>query len=162
MIAFAFIVRNVDDLIRRPPVATLRFASARETTNAVQALLIDSGLRFVIVDTPRFAYEPVLKRLKEMKEIPLEDKLLMLDQPGRPELYRFQPTDVILDLVALFRERATESLDITIADKQYTLDMAQANALTYALESPLSVIQGPPGMCSFKGLPFLSVATLDE
>ena len=60
IIAFAFIVRDLDHLVKQPPVLTLRFALSKDLTHAVQALHTGSDIRFITVDCAWFAYAPVL------------------------------------------------------------------------------------------------------
>ncbi|KAK0390083.1 hypothetical protein NLU13_3656 [Sarocladium strictum] len=145
IIAFAFIQRRAENLALIPPVVSLRFVSGSDFINAVQALLKQPRLQFAVINTPYFAYEPVLDRLKDMKEVPLQHDLFMIEQPPNPDTQGFQPTASVKDFITRCRERAAEGRKIQIVDKFYQLDEAQAAALTFALENPLAVIQGPPG-----------------
>lgn len=74
---FAFVDRDIDGLVESPPVVTLQFTDDKSLKRALLALKTAKDVvKFTLVDTPVFAYEPVLERLKGMKELPLQEKLL--------------------------------------------------------------------------------------
>lgn len=140
---FAFIDRDLDALLLSPPVITLQFADDKAFKKALLAFRTVNDIMFTLVDTPVFAYEPVLQRLKEMKELPLCDKLL-------------DPAEAIDDFVPLplmqkFTNRLAreQSLVVNIQNvsvsEKLTLDYSQQQSLKSALTSKVSCIQGPPG-----------------
>ncbi|KAL2214304.1 ATPase protein [Sarocladium strictum] len=145
VIEFAFVVRDNAELARAQPVISLRFLAAQSLSNAFQALTSRPDLRFAIVDSSWFAYEPVLERLKQITELPLQNELLMLTDAEGPAANPFKPTDEIRNFANRCREHAAQNKAISVAGKSYVLDEAQAGALTDALLNALSVIQGPPG-----------------
>ncbi|KAF3761456.1 P-loop containing nucleoside triphosphate hydrolase protein [Cryphonectria parasitica EP155] len=140
---FAFVERNLDGLIMSPPVITLQFTDDNAFKKALVALRTMENVAFTLVDTPVFAYEPILERLKNMVEIPLQDKLL-------------NPSEAVDDFIPgpqmqPIIEQFTSSLPVMInvqnksVNKAFQLDRSQQRSLHNALASKVSVIQGPPG-----------------
>ncbi|KAI3547081.1 ATPase [Colletotrichum filicis] len=87
IVAFAFLLRDVDQLSKKPPIVTLQFTDSEATARALQTLTPSNNLRFVLVDTPVFAYQPVLECLQELTELPLGERLLRLpnDEKSQPQ-----------------------------------------------------------------------------
>lgn len=76
---FAFVERDVDMLCQQPPIVCLQFTDSKSLGKGLLALR--SGIvNFMLVDTPVFAYEPILNRLKVMDEVPLQDILLDVEK----------------------------------------------------------------------------------
>lgn len=150
VIAFAYVVRDVDKLAGDPPVIGLRFPSSHFMSRFLANF---QTLRFILVDTPIFAYEPVLERLKEITQLPMERQLLLLDDDLADGLSDdFTPTKRLKTLISDIRQDlsdGTNGLERELQIESHILDAAQSSALLYALESPLSVIQGPPGQSPF-------------
>lgn len=169
VVGFAFVVRDIDYLAREPPVVSLQFSSSDAVRVALSNFQESPDMKFLIIDTPVYAYEPVLERLKEIMELPLEKQLLQIDgdksattstpstspvssavlelsnpQQSSPSL---PPSAPSAQLDRFIQRSDVESADthLRIEDKSYYLDEAQIEALTCALEQPLAVIQGPPG-----------------
>ena len=146
VVGFAFIHRDVDLLAGDPPVVGLQFRTSEVLTKAMVAFQVPDSLRFVLVDTPVFAYEPVLERLKEITEIPLEKQILDLFDGSEPDRDDgFVPAKHLQEFLRRRKESCRDELPLRIGGAEYKLDAAQADALSYALGSPLSLIQGPPG-----------------
>ncbi|ATY63735.1 AAA family [Cordyceps militaris] len=79
IIGFAFAVRNIDDLVRNPPLLSLSFCSSETMEKALSNAIQSQNLEFTLIDTPVFAYEPVLRRLREITELPLDKHLLQME-----------------------------------------------------------------------------------
>lgn len=142
---FAFIDRDIDQLIRSPPVIILRFADKTAFTKALLAFKTLPDVMFTLVDTPVFAYEPVLERLKNMDELPLQDSLLNVSECVND----FTPSpslQVVLKRLSSMSDTTTIRLRLGILEeKKFSLDYSQRQSLSNALCQRVSVIQGPPG-----------------
>ncbi len=142
IVAFANVDRNEDALIKEPPVVMLRILGDEAFKKALFALKLSGDLEFVLVDTPIFAYEPVLKCLQEKVDLPLAEELLT-DSPtdGAPQ------SPLIPDFVVeQLKERSDGNVQHILGTaKTVTLDSSQMNSLIAGLVQPLSLIQGPPG-----------------
>ncbi|KAH7309562.1 ATPase protein [Stachybotrys elegans] len=148
IIGFAFVVRGDyrnGSLLQQPPLVGLQFTSSNAMIQALVAVSKQSQAWFLPVDTPVFAYEPVLERLKATLQLPLEAQLLRLEDEGAIS-GNFEPN-------ALLKRLSRNLMEITddppckfrVDGKDFPLDKAQAEALAHALTHALSVIQGPPG-----------------
>lgn len=146
--AFGCVVRNVDSLAKNPPVVTIRFTTSSGLKRATEALLKDNEgqLRFYIVNTATFAYEPILKRLQQIDEIPLEAILL---QPKSGQCSYMVPERLSM-LLSKLRNSLEDDENIDLApalksQRSLSVSGAQLESLINGLESPISQIQGPPG-----------------
>ncbi|OAQ98505.1 hypothetical protein LLEC1_01897 [Akanthomyces lecanii] len=143
ILGFAFINRDVDNLAKSPPIISLGFRSTDDMKRAISAFFCGLDMKFVVIDAPVFAYEPVLKRLQDITEIPLDEYLLRLREPvraGTPAL-----AEHFNGFIQKSRDLDAEGQALRIGKKVYRLDEAQLAALARAVEDPVALIQGPPG-----------------
>ncbi|KAL7957161.1 P-loop containing nucleoside triphosphate hydrolase protein [Trichoderma compactum] len=148
IIAFGSIVREVDGLIKDPPVVGIQVTDNTGLKLAIKALLSQdfSRLKFYVVDTAAFSYEPILQRLKEVTEIPIENAIL--DPAGPPSTYDPPPKlqAFIRELKNCRQKGSGEDLGPKLGFKR-TIHIrdAQLDSLIKGLENPVGQIQGPPG-----------------
>lgn len=146
IVAFGSIVRNEEGLIEYPPKIGIQFTDNAGLKGAVRALMGPNchQLKFYVVDTATFAYEPILQRLKEITEIPVENDIL--DPLGPPSRYDAPPRlcEFILSLKSAFSRQEPFNLESKLGIKVEIRD-AQLKSLINGLESPVGQIQGPPG-----------------
>jgi hypothetical protein len=142
IIAFASVERDEDLLAQKPPVIVLRIAEEDSFRKALIACKSNNDLSFFQVDTAVFAYEPVLKCLQSITDMPLQDQLLSL-YPGAAEtLSGIQPTGIINEIA----EQWQNDLQPVIGtSRPVKLDVAQTESLVSGLTKKVSLIQGPPG-----------------
>ncbi|KAG5982283.1 hypothetical protein E4U55_002088 [Claviceps digitariae] len=147
VIGFAYIFRDIDKLAQDTPVVELQFTTTDEFSRALAAFEKYRGLNFVVVDTPIFAYQPVLERLKCIVELPLEAQLLgpFTEKDSTSAKEEFVPSQGVLAVVEACRNSAEKSTSLQVGDCTYEVDYAQRAALVNALTRSLSVTQGPPG-----------------
>ncbi|KAF2030476.1 P-loop containing nucleoside triphosphate hydrolase protein [Setomelanomma holmii] len=142
IVAFTSVERNEDLLAQLPAVIVLRVADEGSFSKVLKACKLSRDLTFVQVDTAVFAYEPVLKRLQSMSELPLEEQILNLTPGSGEALSGTQPSSII----NLIRESWEGDLqDVIGTSAPVRLDLAQAESLLTGLAKRLSLIQGPPG-----------------
>ncbi|KNG51926.1 stage v sporulation protein k [Stemphylium lycopersici] len=142
IIAFATVDRDVDLLAQVASVIVLRVADAGSFGKALMACRTVQDLSFVQVDTAVFAYEPILKCLQSLTELPLEDQLLGLTPHSAEVVSGIQPTKIINDI---HRNWYQDLQDIVGSTQPINLDRAQAESLLTGLMQRVSLIQGPPG-----------------
>lgn len=149
---FAFVDRDVDLLARTPPTISLQFTDGHGFRDTLMALQLPNAIdvQFVLVDTAVFAYEPVLLELQKLKELPLQDALVSpssalvrLDDAVLGPALSFSISQ--LEAACRGREDPEGSIRLPCQSK-ITVDHSQMMALLHALSSPVSTIQGPPGM----------------
>ncbi|KAK4124691.1 P-loop containing nucleoside triphosphate hydrolase protein [Parathielavia appendiculata] len=149
LLGFAFVDRDVDKLAQWPPVVSLQFADDNGLRRTLLALSLPGreSVQFVLVDTPVFAYEPVLRGLQRIADVPLLDLLVY---PPSVADSGFEVPRKLVPLVSKL-ESSAESLGPTGVVRLVTptgkieIDDSQLAALLLALKSPVSLIQGPPG-----------------
>jgi hypothetical protein len=150
-LAFAFISRNTDLLAQSPPVVTLRFTDTTALKTGLtflqRGLGAPSGIKFVLVDTPVFAYEPVLRGLQDITEMPLRESLF--DSP--PSVPDIDPASDALRVRIQRMQGLAESMPENGTAKwsrkrdEVEVDQAQLNSILTGLMRTISLIQGPPG-----------------
>ncbi|KAF6807115.1 AAA family ATPase [Colletotrichum sojae] len=146
IVAFAFLIRDVDELLKAPPVVALQFTDSDALARALRAFQSPNNLRFVLVDTPVFAYEPVLGCLQEITEMPLEDSLFSpeTDEDGDSRLPLDQPASVSR-YARLLEQALAEGSGTFDLGRRFQLDRSQVKAVLRALQRAVAIIQGPPG-----------------
>jgi hypothetical protein len=153
VIAFAFVDRDVDRLVQDPPILSLRFTDSRGLRDALLSLLMPNsmGIRFVLVDTAVFAYEPVLVGLQDLTHLPFQETLV---NPTSTASTQYVGHSLRLKTKIEELRRVVEktvlthdgSVELKLSDtKTVAVDQSQLAALLHALTSPISLIQGPPG-----------------
>ena len=142
IVAFATLDRNEEALLKDPPVIMLHVLGDEPLRRALMALKLRHDLRFILVDTPIFAYEPILKCLQERVDLPLADKLLNIKAEGQIRQESLLPSSFSTTLSQSVDRNIGEILQTT---KTIKLDQSQMASLIQGLTQPLSLIQGPPG-----------------
>ncbi|KAJ5055777.1 P-loop containing nucleoside triphosphate hydrolase protein [Bipolaris maydis] len=142
LITFAYVDRDENLLAQDPAVVVLRIIDASSFGKVLMACKIAQDLSFVQVDTAVFSYEPILKCLQSLKELPLDDQLLNLTPDSAEAVSGIQPTYIIDRIRRNWNQDLQDIVDSTHA---INLDRAQAESLLAGLMKRVSLIQGPPG-----------------
>ncbi|KAI9652701.1 MAG: hypothetical protein M1829_001484 [Trizodia sp. TS-e1964] len=142
IVAFAILDRNEVGLLEDTPAITLKICGDDAFKTLLLALKRTTPVDYIQVDTPFFAYEPVLQCLQDMKDIPLAQFLLgtIPDEASQ--------TVTVVDSAIIDRLRANGSPIIQClfkTDQPIDLDQSQMDSLIAGLGQPVSLIQGPPG-----------------
>ncbi|KAM0323930.1 hypothetical protein ACHAQA_008511 [Verticillium albo-atrum] len=143
IIGFAFILRDVDRLADY--TVGLQFAGENTLLKALEALQTPEAVRFAFVDTPVFAYQPVLERLKVIKVFPLQRHLMLLSDDDQLEEAKPTISPQLSQFISHLKTSSDEPKKIRVGDRTVHLDASQTMSLSSALESTVSIIQGPPG-----------------
>lgn len=142
IVAFPTINRDVDQLANKLPIVTLQFTGKTSTEKALLRLKTASSVRLVQIDTAVFAFEPVLRGLQELKDMPLVHELLF----WCPESSMHQPSHAPTALIDQVERNPTRDLkDLLNITESVHLDDSQALSLLTGLKQKVSLIQGPPG-----------------
>ena len=143
IVSFAFVQRDVEALLRDPPEFGLRFADEKSIKRALMILKFPDSVRFILVDTPVFAYQPVLVGLQSLTEVPLASQLMALDEPSQDDVQ----AEAFRSLTSELQEKlAANKKIVTPGAKGVCLDESQVRSIINFLTSPVSLTQGPPGM----------------
>lgn len=142
IVGFATVDRDEDQLLRKPPILVLRVADRISFDKLLFASKFSQDLQFVQVDTAVFAYEPILRCLQNMTDVPLHDQLLDL-HPGACEVLSGIHPGHIFNAIS---ERRGQNLqDLLGTSQSVNLDAAQVESLLNGISKRASLIQGPPG-----------------
>ncbi|KAF1998618.1 P-loop containing nucleoside triphosphate hydrolase protein [Amniculicola lignicola CBS 123094] len=142
VIAFGTVERDEDMLSKEPPILVLRVSDQASFDKVLLTSKLRTNIDFVQVDTAVFAYEPILKRLQKMMDVPLHEQLLDHDV----ELSQAPSGVVPTSTVDLIQKRFdTDLRSLLGTPRSVKLDSAQAESLITGLKQKVSLIQGPPG-----------------
>jgi hypothetical protein len=144
VLAFATIDRDEEKLAQSPPILLLRVLGDAALLKGLMAFktVRQNDMQFVLVGTPFFAYEPVLKSLQDMTCIPLAEQLLNLNGNHGP-LGSELGLEGIARMIA--NHQGQDLSSILKMPNKVELDRSQTSSLNAALTQKISVIQGPPG-----------------
>ena len=144
VICFATVERDVDQLARNPSVILLRVFGHAPMQNALLTLKAAPAheIEFAMVDTPFFAYEPVLNGLQQMAFLPLAEYVVGLDQPNTAGSFFSELGSLASSIEAFTGQDLSALMDLP---KQIELDQAQTESMAAGLTQAVSLVQGPPG-----------------
>ncbi|KAF2837532.1 P-loop containing nucleoside triphosphate hydrolase protein [Patellaria atrata CBS 101060] len=142
IISFATVERDIDSLLKDPPMIVLQVCGDKAFEKTLSALKSGGSLSFLSVDTPFFAYEPVLKCLQTKPTLALADELINYNAEAPVHHSR------LIDNI--FVQKVGESVGRDLKPllqtaKSIKLDESQTESLKAGLSLPVSLIQGPPG-----------------
>lgn len=126
-------------------------------TKAFLKLKTSRNIKLVQINTAVFSYEPVLKRIQQIKAIQLKDEILCwepgvtIGEPPKP------PQDIIDGVEASGPSSDLRKLLGITQSREIKLDPAQTSSLLMGLKQRLSLIQGPPGRLEHWKLEFISL-----
>ena len=145
-IAFASVERDEIMLAKKPAIIVLRIADEASFRQALLACKSGADLSFVQVDTAVFAYEPILKCLQTITDLPLQEQLLNRHTDTEEATSGLQPQDIVDTISNRWQDNLQ---DVVGTDRPIKLDAAQTESLISGLTKRVSLIQGPPGMSVF-------------
>jgi hypothetical protein len=141
-VAFPTIHRDEEELSKTPPKLMVQFQDDSALSYALCKMKTTGNIKLVQLDTAVFAFEPFLKQLQEMKELPLSEELLYWEEGKFLEGPSFQPTGLIKRL----EKRAAKDLQNLLPTKtSVKLDESQMNSLCASLYQRISFVQGSRG-----------------
>jgi hypothetical protein len=149
LVTFASLLRVEDLLVpedeEEEPLVVLRTPDRAMFEKLLSTLWSSTTAEFVMIDTPVFAYEPVLRCLQSTVEVPLWEELFALS--GEEVEAAVRPSEVApLDLVDdIEADRGRDLQPVLSLLKSVKLDDSQSKSLVAGLRQSVSLIQGPPG-----------------
>ncbi|KAF3935208.1 hypothetical protein ABW19_dt0200627 [Dactylella cylindrospora] len=148
IIGFGIVRRDEESLKEEPPriIVTLEKHDIENVLITVRLAmrtkpLDEISLRLIRADTAYYAHEPILKRLQQMKEIPLGQHLIFHKKGDRIPETSFAPRQAIRSL-----DRSGKLKDLLKKiSYEVDIDSSQKSAILSGLRNKLTLIQGPPG-----------------
>jgi hypothetical protein len=144
VVALATVLRD-EDLARIPPIICLQLSEGA-AENALLRTKTAKNVKLVQLGTAVFAYEPVLRQLKEIKELSLEDEILHWERSKDLPPPSYQLASSFLDIISSLEKDGSRDLQRVLRLPRTTkLDQSQAACFIAGLRQRLSLVQGPPG-----------------
>lgn len=140
--AFPTIHRNEGELAKKPAAIIVQFPDDPTLSFALSKMKSARDIKLIQLDAAIFAFEPFLRRLQGINDLPLKDELLNWEIGKDIEGPSFQPTIVI---EALESRSGKDLKKILRTNKSVVLDQAQMSSLCACLLQRVSLVQGPPG-----------------
>jgi hypothetical protein len=141
--AFPTISRNNDQLAKDLFSIMMQFSDDSMLSSTLFKAKGASNIKLVQLDTVIFAFEPFLRRLQEITDLPLEDDLVNWETSNKIEASLFQPSRI---LQGLEDSAGKELKQLLGARKSVILDESQVASLVSCLSQRVSLVQGPPGI----------------
>jgi hypothetical protein len=147
VVSFGSLIRKEDDLIKHPPILTIQFEEATAFRKSMQCLMGPerSELRLIFVNTAMFAFEPILKRLQQMRELPLDTHLLTPKDAGNTLELPANLHEYIAQWKSALQNGKSVKIPTKSTKKSIEVRDAQLESLINGLTNPVALIQGPPG-----------------
>lgn len=145
VVALATVLRDEDLLAQIPPIICLQISEAA-TGNALLRTKTAKNIKLVQLGTAVFAYEPVLRQLKELKELSLENEIFHWEQSKDLPPPSYQLASGLLNIISsLEKDTARDLQSVLRLPRSTKLDQSQAKCFIAGLRQKLSLVQGPPG-----------------
>jgi hypothetical protein len=142
LVAFPTIHRDEEELAKTPAAITVQFVDDSTLSYALPKMKTAGNVKLAQLDAAIFAFEPFLRRLQEMNDLPLKNELLHWEAGKDIEGPSFQPEKVIR---ALESRPGKDLKDFLLIKKSVILDESQMDSLCACLLQRVSLVQGPPG-----------------
>lgn len=146
--AFPTIHRNEEEIAKTPSSITLQLADDRTLSNALMKMKTATNIKLVQLDTAIFAFEPFLRKLQEMNDLPLAEEIINWRKGKDIRSPFFQPLNIIRKLESRSNKDLKGCLKL---GKSVILDESQMKSLCACLTQRVSLVQGPPGELLNKG-----------
>jgi hypothetical protein len=144
--AFPTIHRIESEISQTPATITVQLPNDSTLSYTLSKFKTAENIQLVQLDSAIFAYEPFLKRLQQMREIPLSDELLKWEDGSGLGVNPFGPQR----LVEMLKSSAGKELQHLLRAKESViLDESQTDSLCASLSQRVSLVQGPPGKSMF-------------
>ena len=145
VITLGTLIREEDLLAKKPPILCLQIPGAN-SEKALRSIKGAKAVKLVQLSTALFSYAPILKQLKEIKELPFEDEILRwrAESKTTPPSYLRSP-DIEALVSDLLQNPSLDIQDCLKLPSTRKLDRSQAACFIAGVLSRLVAIQGPPG-----------------
>lgn len=140
--AFPMIYRDEERLVQTPARIVVQLPNDSTLPRALFKMKTTSNIKLAQLDAAIFAFEPFLRRLQDMQNLPLARETLGWEHGEAIDGPSFQPRQLIRRL----ENQCGEDLkDLLNARRSVNLDASQMESLCSSLSQRLSLVQGPPG-----------------
>jgi hypothetical protein len=140
--AFPTIHRDEEELSKIPATITIQLADDTTMSKALSEMKTSDNIKLVQLNAAIFAFEPFLRRLQEITELPLREEIIHWGEGKDTGGPSFQPAKLIRNIEAQLGKNIQDLLQLK---KPVILDESQMNSLCACLTQRVSLVQGPPG-----------------
>jgi hypothetical protein len=151
-LSLATICRDEALLSHQPPVLCLRIPEP-SVENVISKAKSSLPVSFIQLNTPLFAYEPVLKQLKAIRDLPLAKELFAGDKDCMVNEidYEVNPSlQNILEQLEVGKAAVVRIDKILGLSRETRLDKSQAQCFLAGVRQKVCAIQGPPGKHEYR------------
>ena len=146
MATLGTLIRDEDLLAGNPPIFCLQFPMVG-VERTFRQLKSAKNIKLIQLNTAVFAYTPILKQLKEIKELSLEPDILRWSPGSSLPGPEYKKSQDLTDLLRLLKDDPSYDVSRCLKlDIPVTLDRTQVECFLASMSQRLSVIQGPPGI----------------
>ncbi|KFA80339.1 hypothetical protein S40288_08438 [Stachybotrys chartarum IBT 40288] len=148
IIAFGTVVREPSQLMRTTPVIGIHFTNNSGLKAVLNTLNSSSRelMKLYVMDTAVFAFEPILKRLQDISDLPLQEALVDPSQSGA----KCEHPPLLKSMLESLSRAAKNGDKVNLSrfvpmKTPISVCGAQLKSLVMGLEMKMGLIQGPPG-----------------
>lgn len=142
IVGFVSLDRGSSELLDDVPTLALIVSGDAALNRLLTGPKMESTFTFMLVNTPIFAYEPILQRLQAVVEFPMPE-ILLASEPKPERLVLDDELETVVERIQMSKGRSLNNIIGTETD--VTLDESQLQSLLDGLQQSISTIQGPPG-----------------
>ncbi|KAF8633815.1 hypothetical protein AX15_001228 [Amanita polypyramis BW_CC] len=141
-VAFPLIDRDEGMLAENPPIIILQFDGESTVLKTLTKLKSARSIKLFAVDVAIFSYEPILKAIQRINQLPLSEELLFWEASKGMRTAQNIPQAIVS---ALRTDPCQELRSLLGTSKSIKLDISQGQSFLNGLTQSVSLIQGPPG-----------------
>ncbi|KUJ19424.1 uncharacterized protein LY89DRAFT_667379 [Mollisia scopiformis] len=140
--AFPTISRDVHQLVKQPSSIVVQFTDDSTLSSTLFKAIGASNIKLIQLDSAIFAFEPFLRRLQAIADLPLEEEVVTWQSGDAIATSPLKPSRILKGLEASAGKDVGRLLGIA---KKVILDESQVASLCSCLSQRVSLVQGPPG-----------------
>ncbi|OAL25146.1 hypothetical protein AYO22_05023 [Fonsecaea multimorphosa] len=144
-LSLATICRDEALLNHQPPILCLRIPES-SVENVISKARSSLPVSFIQLNTPLFSYEPILKQLKAIRNIPLAEELFAGDKNCMVNEIDYKVNPSLQSILEQIEKDAVVRIDKVLSlSREIRLDKSQAQCFLAGARQKVCTIQGPPG-----------------
>lgn len=144
-LSLASIYRDIDLLEKEPAILCLKVSDSN-IESVLSSMKSFCRLSFIQINTAIFSYEPILKQLKAITTLSLEQQIFLWEKDSKIEQVDYKVLAGLPKMLEEIEKNHKTNIDGYLDLQQQTvLDKSQARCFIAGVKQKLSLIQGPPG-----------------
>ena len=149
-LSLATICRDEALLNHQPPVLCLRIPES-SVENVISKAKSSLPVSFIQLNTPLFSYEPILKQLKAIRNLPLAKELFAGEKDCMVNEIDYKVNPSLRGILEQVEKDAVVRIDKVLSlSRETRLDKSQAQCFLAGARQKVCTIQGPPGKHQYR------------